>query len=62
MNKKKLFDPHNAIPDGEGFNALPIAFIYTLLRHCESSALPLEAVSLGYRRLLRPWAPRNDGR
>jgi hypothetical protein len=26
MNKKKTFKPKIEIPDGEGFNALPIAF------------------------------------
>jgi hypothetical protein len=28
MNKKKIFDLNKQIPDGEGFNALPIAFVY----------------------------------
>ena len=31
MNKKKIFDLNKQIPDGEGFNALPIAFVYTVI-------------------------------
>jgi len=34
MNKKKILDPaKHEIPDGEGFNALPIAFASPHPRH-----------------------------
>ena len=28
MNRKKFFSTQIVFPDGEGFNALPIAFVY----------------------------------
>jgi hypothetical protein len=29
MKRKKISPPNTVFPDGEGFNALPIAFVYT---------------------------------
>jgi len=44
MNRKKFFHTQKEIPDGEGFNALPIAFVclYTVIASPQcGEAIPL---------------------